>query len=405
MEQLPQSVIVDHMPGHRAALFADRFKAISSCAEKLAFPDYRKGILNPKDLSGKNWPAKWIYNLSHPLTTTDNPASLFYLTFLGFSVVQYLAFMLGWTFLFAASLNSPVFISPVTLESLSFIILGVVLGLACAVISYAWWWETLISRKNFWGIKIIVIAIVSLSLWKLSSLLLENVPVKPVWDNPNEIAMVLASFGLFLIPATSYFWALAFDGLSWGWLVYCTLAGGISSIHAPRPIQTILTLAIQEIPPSEPYQLSWRLVDLPKDDIIQMRQWAEANREGSEKRTVPAFLVSALVGILLTSDLIRGAGDRFLASLARIVEDLSRQQSILPLSINTILLLMAVLMLLILAMVVTKNLVDLFRNIVAQNLIVEACIVAEYAVNIPALTPQPKKPGLLVWIIQWLFGR
>ena len=108
-------------------------------------------------------------------------------------------------------------------------------------------------------------------------------------------------------------------------------------------------------------------------------QWAEANREASEKRTVPAFLVAALIGAVLTSDFIRQNFDHFLSILfANVVSYLSAKSIFtipIDVSISTLVLIPLIAIFFI---VVLKTLAALFRNIVAQNLIIEACILAEY---------------------------
>ena len=205
-----------------------------------------------------------------------------------------------------------------------------------------------------------------------------------------------------LIPPVSYYVAILFDFTLIILLLIKTVFGGIKSIHEPRPLEIVQKLALEDIPPVQPDGKPWKLINLPKTELLSLREWAEANRDGSEKRTVPAFLVAALIGLALTSDFIRQTFDGFLATMVANWITFLNSNSFFAvpaeISVTTILI---VPFLAITVMIVLKNLLALFRNMVAQNLIVEACIVAEHAVVEPDL---PQKTITSFWeeVVDWI---
>jgi hypothetical protein len=134
---------------------------------------------------------------------------------------------------------------------------------------------------------------------------------------------------------------------------------------------------------------------LGKDEIYTLRQWAEANREGSEKRTLPASIIAALVGVSLTSEIVRGALDKILSGLIVSVMNFLQAKSPFVIPVNVSLSALIVFpLVLVLVLTFAQKLIALFRNIVAQNIIIEACIVTEYAIQD---TPTEKKLSLWVF--------
>ena len=372
----------------KANQIASRFSALSSFAEKLTFPDYRKGVLEPKDIQNWRGPVKHIFNLSHPFTTTDNLGSLFYLIWVTLYIFGYISFVFGWVLIYPILFNVAPFLPPADASAQVFVVFGLFCTTPVAVVAYFWWIDTLLARKNPWWINLLLIIVVFWSLAVISSAMLAKSPSTSLWENSGETLTILVSFGLFLIPTTSYFWALVYDTLLIVLLILRTLFGGITVIHDPRPIQTIMRLATEEIPSVTPGQPSWKLSDLTRDEINQLRQWAEANREGSEKRTLPTFFIMAVIGLLLTSEFVRSAFDSFISLLISNTNEFINAKSPSAFSLSHFLLLIFTLIVIIVLMDIIKKLLILFRNIVAQNLVVEACIVAESSVEIPQVVQQ-----------------
>ena len=212
---------------------------------------------------------------------------------------------------------------------------------------------------------------------------------------------ILFALLVLLIPAISYFIAVLFDFLLSILLVTRTVFGSVRSIHESRPVETILKLSTEYIPSMQTGLASWKLIDLPKSEISVLRQWAESNRDGSEKRTVPAFLIATFIGVMLTSEFIRHAVDGFLIwLLTGTWQFFTQTSSQNPFGLNISIIFMTTILLAFITFV-AKSLMALFRNIVAQNLIIEACIVAEYVTE-EAKIQQEKSLNTLELIIRFL---
>jgi hypothetical protein len=267
-----------------------------------------------------------------------------------------------------------------------FIVFSVLLiGLPVSTVSYTWGWETIRAQKYPWWVKVLILAFI---FWIINSITvtpLTGEPIQHIW-NWNVIRadplMAIIALGMLIIPASMYLAAVILDLMLFVLFLIRTLFGGIASVHDPRPIEIVLKLANEEIPAKKPSAPSWKLSKLHRDEIVTLRQWAEANREGSEKRTIPASIIAALVGVTLTSDVVRGALDTMLSGFANSVIDLMQAKSIFTLPANfSVSLYIVFPVVLLLLLTFAKKHIALFRNIVAQNLIVEACILTEYAIQ------------------------
>jgi hypothetical protein len=381
----------------QAKAIAERFALLSDHAEKLAFPNHRKGIFASKDLAGAKTAAKYIYNLTHPFSMLEKPSSWFFVVWMILYFLEFTALLYGILFLYPPIFNiAPLFPPSDPSTTISVWLSLILFALPVSIIAYTWWWETLSSRKNPWWVRILLAVIAFSALTSFAVSTPSNGPMLTVWNwniFKNQPFTALVAVSVFLLPAISYFVAIVFDLVLFILLIIRTLFGGVASVHVPRPTETILKLATDEIPSRQPNQLGWKLADLTREDVVLLRQWAEANREGSGKRTLPASIIAAFVGVMLTSDYLRNIIDRILAFLGSGILSFLSDKSpfFIPnnISISALILFLLVMIFL---LTVAKNLMALFRNIVAQNLIVEACIVAEYALPKPEITQISKQP-------------
>ncbi len=385
----------------KAVALSERFTALSNHAEKLVFPIYRKGIFEQRDLSNWNIVIKYIYSWSHPFATTEVSGTLFSLLWAIIYIVQYLALMLGLTLLYPILFNQTPFLPPTEIESKALFLLCLIAGVPSSIVSYAWWIDVLLNKKNPWWVKV---GLALASFWMLNSIvkaMLAKSPSPILWEASDDTVTILFAFLVLLIPAISYFIAVLFDFLLSILLVTRTVFGSVRSIHESRPVETILKLSTEYIPSRQTGLASWKLIDLPKSEISVLRQWAESNRDGSEKRTVPAFLIATFIGVMLTSEFIRHAVDGFLIWLLTGTWQFFTQTSTQNLFGLNISIIFMTTVLLAFITFVAKSLMALFRNIVAQNLIIEACIVAEYVTE-EAEIQQEKSPNTLELIIRFL---
>jgi hypothetical protein len=144
----------------------------------------------------------------------------------------------------------------------------------------------------------------------------------------------------------------------------------IVTLHTPIATNKIRKIALDPI--KDQYNRTWRLVDLPGEQIEVLRQWALVNREGTDIRLIPVAIVLALVGIFAEGILISGDGETSYLCLAirwwwsGIMTSPFRLRYFLSLLVSWVI------------FGVIKLLENSFGNIVVQSLLIEACIVAEY---------------------------
>lgn len=353
------------------------FTDLSSHAEKLAFPNYRKGIFAQKDLTGWNVISKYIYNFSHPFAAGEIDSSLFFILWLFVYIIQYLAFMIGLVLLYPILFNQTPFLPPTNGESQFILWLLVIVGIPSGLITYSWWIDTLLSKKNPWWVKVGLISMVWFMLSTVINAMFVQSPSTTLVKTSGDTFSLVVAFGVLLIPSTSYAVAILFDFFLSVLLLIRIIFGGVRSVHAPRPVEITLKLATEEIPANNPGGSSWKLYELPKKEVVVLHQWAEANREGSEKRTLPAFFVATLIGVILASDFLRNIVDGIFVWLSTNAFSIFDARTISIISFRTPVFFVIVLLLMF-SSYVLKSVMALFRNIVAQNLIIEACIIAEH---------------------------
>jgi hypothetical protein len=378
----------------RAKDIADRFVELSEKAEKLAFPDNRRGFLKVKDLSGRNSFVKWSYNLVHPYTNADT-SSWFLFTFcilLGVSVLNSIISLL--IFKFPLDLE---FLLPTGIVSPIIGIILLVIGLWIGMIAYAWWYDILLSKTNPFGLKIGLAAILFGILYAIANFMYGNDTLYLVFCCKNFANnwIFILSFLLILFPSISFYYAVLLDLVAGFLLALKSIYRGIISIHTPRQVEKVYMLANWSIPSGNKGAPVWKLIDLPISEIFILQKWAEANREGSEKRTIPAIVITGLVGVLLTSDLIRQQVDKVLSTIVTNIFVDTGVRSLFEANLGSYLIVtFAISLLFVFSITIVISLLSLFKNIMAQNLIIEACIVAEHAVQEttpPAPVPEPQK--------------
>ena len=155
-------------------------------------------------------------------------------------------------------------------------------------------------------------------------------------------------------------------------------------MHNPLPINQVERLVSVDIPSTKKDGETWTLLDLTKSEVRSLLEWAQANREATEKRTIPFSIVLGIIGVLAISDLIRLQADSFIANF---LTNISRGPASFPDGI-------LFLFLLIVFAKLIQYLVRLFVNLAVQNIVVEACILAEHAIEDVDL-PQPNKRSFL----------
>ncbi len=116
-----------------------------------------------------------------------------------------------------------------------------------------------------------------------------------------------------------------------------------------------------------------------------MKEWARDNREGTDKRIIPAAIVLALLGIFASNPAFTNWVSGRINDLNSLISNIP--QTILGISIPQIT--WALFSILWPVFVGLLSLIPisyflLFRNLVVQSYIIEACTVAEYAARLAA---------------------
>jgi len=197
--------------------------------------------------------------------------------------------------------------------------------------------------------------------------------------NTYEVIIIV---GLFLVPIVSFLSILIayfYDSLHFFINFMITLLGGIFAINEPRPLKLINKLLIEEIPTLSLLQdqqpnSNWKLLDLPKTDIRMLIRWSEENRESCTKRIIPTTVALAIFGILYSFQILKDG----LSSISKNAILFFQTKSLNTIDSQTII---PMIVLVILFYIIAIFIISLFRligNIIAQNLVIEACLLAEY---------------------------
>jgi hypothetical protein len=151
-------------------------------------------------------------------------------------------------------------------------------------------------------------------------------------------------------------------------LSYIQLLNFTETIQTPTADESIEKLLRIEIANVRANEQNWRLLDLSKNEITYLRLCSESNLNSSEKRTIPSLVVAALISLFLSIDGVRN----FLTAPFTIAAITGPQSWLSNLLLIFVLSFIAIF---------SKTMVANFKNIAIQSLIVETCLIAEYAVE------------------------
>jgi hypothetical protein len=173
-----------------------------------------------------------------------------------------------------------------------------------------------------------------------------------------------------------------------GWL-YQVAVKTIISLHYPLPTKAIRELIYCDIGPFGSVSSTWKIMDLPKVELQTIQKWAMANRDATEKRTVPTLVTFAILGLFANTGFFSGILDKIIGLILPSASDI-----VSPFSFSRFIFLALLLIVVIVFVIV---LAKLFKNLAVQNLIIETCIVVEHAAikeEQEKIVPLPKKTFL-----------
>ncbi len=331
--------------------FLERFSALLQEAESILFQTERKGIfaLPIKD----SWPKvrQFLYRLTFPYFYIARRESFLYLLVAFFLLVSSVSTL---------SLARVVAAQPqLRLTQLWLAQLALLLLLGC--LSWAEFLQDI--RYPVW-----------IRIWMLPCFVLActltGASFFPGPDSQQHVVSSLSAFvrvGILTVFAlTPAFFFVFYTAVRVLWS-YIALLRSTRAMQNPILVAQIRDLLKRRIEPRSSAMRSWHLLELPEVELAHLRRWAEFNRLSSENRTTPTLVVIGLVGLLIGSDRLSGVFGWLFTAL--------NGGPSLP-WFGAYLLLIGIAGFI---LIFTESMLGLFRNIACQSLIVEACLVAEYA--------------------------
>jgi hypothetical protein len=350
----------------------NKFTSLAVNAEKIMFPDSREGVFAPPNKDEWGNLRNWLYTISQPFDFMDN----------GRVVLRIILFLwwlissISTLFLFARLAN----IVDIDIDWFR-------IALLCFFVFISYWSWVEYFRSQRYSIRSKVIWAI---LFFLYCILIAAINIKNSTPISNDPFRFWLFYFVLVIPAFTLYYMTAFNLVFMvGWFIK-TVFLYIWSYHAPRPMKQIRQLITDKFF-NQDSEKPISLLDLPINQICSLRQWADANREGTEKRTLPTFLILALLGLFANTALFSTTIKNFGNAIIQYLKFFGAVPSTFKLSLSNFVLISLVLPIFAaLLILVLRAFLSLFRNLVAQNLIIESCIVAEYAVAQLELS-KPKK--------------
>jgi hypothetical protein len=334
-----------------------RFRSLNQHVETIVFPKTKNSIFMPVNMDAWNPVRRFLYKTSMPYLYTyeKSNSSIFYL-FLTISglIMSFYSLMIAERIAKAVSFE---------LYQFQLALLWMFIFLCFfGMISF------LFDARYHIILKIIVLLVVGIASLALGTnlfpLTLTDPPTRTITSFEALIQVFALVFSTLL--AVAIFLINTFLSVL---LSYVQLINFTETVQSPSTDKLIERLLSSEIN-SDGSLDQWRILDLPKKDIVALRSWSESNLNSSEKRTIPAVIILPLVAVLWGINEVRD----FL--LSPLFESTS-------ISWKTLLASIVLMPVLLFITVFSKSMVSIFRNIAIQSLIIETTLVAEYAVEEP----------------------
>jgi len=376
-DQSPYAVHVDALLGC--------FSTLVEHAQTLAFPPLRKGVTAPPDMTGWSKIRQIAFTISSPLPTTFTAETIdrsLLVLFVWLIISMYWGFaadiVIGHIF------GVPQPISPKPEEPLWVeIVAWPLLVLTVILIPMAYWrWIEFFRDRRYPGIWRLILTIgfvgivISSPYWLLDPEYRVQFPAL-LLEEQRSLILLITTYLLFVIPTGTSYYTLAIDTLVLSLRLLGVTLKYLQSAHNPLPKELIRKLALEPIPVAESKGKEWRLIELTKAELETLRRWATANREGTDKRLIPTAVLFGVLSVFANTRAFSNVADKVLAWLSDSFVTVvgAKGTPLLPATRRFL----ALGIVLALGMLFINALLLLFRNLVTQSLIIEACIVAEYA--------------------------
>lgn len=338
----------------KAVEIIKRFRSLVSHAEFIVFPKTKNSIFLPINMDG--WPSirKFLYKISLPYLYSNDAGktSIIYFIFSFFNLI-----MIFSTLILAENIAKSTSTSADWIR-FGFLVIFSFLSLYGTV-------SFLRDSRYHIILRIVVLLVFGIVCLALATNLFPHI-------TPNTRgAMSFEKYAqvLFLVfSSLSPVLLFLINTLLTVLLTYIQILKSTETIQTPTTGESIEKLLHVEIIDAQSNNQGWRLLDLSKDEITYLRLWSESNLNSSEKRTIPAIVVAALISLFLSIDGVRN----FITSPFTFTA-INGPQSWLS----------NILLIVVMAFVVifSKTMIANFKNIAIQSLIVETCLIAEYSVG------------------------
>lgn len=357
-----------------ANFLINRFFNVVRQAENIIFKDKRTGIFVDRDLSNWSTVRKTLYKLSMPYLIFQEKSSFIY-KISGFFiyVMAFVVLLLAQQLAWSPSVN-----------------VGLVYKIIIGLFLFLTTWSYIeFIRDNRYS----VLAKIALSFILVVLCLIQSVSLFTI-RNIRVIPLDrLVKVGFFVGAGfTPWFIIIVYILVSVVWS-YIILVRYTEVIQKPLTEQAIRQLLEVDIP--ENNDGKWKILDLRKDEITYLRKWAETNLDNSEKRTIPTLVLSTLLGFFISTSFFR-----------EMILNLFKQEGSRN-NLQAFITAMLLPLIVYFFSVFSRTLVSLFKNIAIQSLIVETCIVAEYAIVKDADSKlqlqQPRPKNVVEVILGFLF--
>lgn len=334
--------------------FIDRFRELTNYAETIVFPQEKNSIFLPVDMKTWSQARKILYKASLPYLYADKKQKGKTIYLLLSLFVLFMPFSM---FILAARIARSL---PIDADWFLFLLLLIYMFLSFyGILGFI--------RDSRYSVVVrifclfllfIVSAITSVSLFPVSAI--GTHVIKSLTDYIRVFFLILAIMSVtFSLLINTFVMVL---------LSYIQLLKFTKTIQTPKNNEVIKGLLNADVASEYTNNKVWRLLDLSKKELSYLRLWSESNLSSSEKRTVPALIIIACIGLLLSVDDIRN----FLISSVRFNPVTSAQPWLSYIFLIAVVSFMVIF---------SETMVAIFKNIAVQSLVIEACLVAEYVVE------------------------
>jgi hypothetical protein len=170
-----------------------------------------------------------------------------------------------------------------------------------------------------------------------------------------------------LLPSIIFFYTNIIDAVIWILWIFVSGIFAFVFFHSPFTVKQVRKLVLDGAKSSD--GKLWKLVDVPDIELGTLKKLAESNRDGTDKRLVPITLFLGLLQVL---------GWEFLTKFLGIDSLWNGMLQALIMRDNFMIILTSAAFGFMLSLLFLSTFARLISNLLAQGIIIEACILVQY---------------------------